>query len=405
MATIRWKIKVVVAIVVLIKLKGASTFQSISTSNNVLRRHQFSHFYSGGLYASKNEGRSSKSNENEKRGVFSFRSKNKAGQQSSNTNEGGEDEKIDGPNFKNLLKRALGRRTETPLDEDLEKSNEKRDKPLNPLDDKLKEIRAKIKENKKKREKSDEERRKREEKTAIARERMRQKALKEEVKRREEKAVEAKRKQEIQKRNKSIAKVASSKLKQAPKSPNKDIRSKNETETSSEDKSGFTPVLGTQRFISKVFESTIGSRDQWVFALRKRRIDPGEVVPVNVAGLDLLIIASQKGDKIYCVANSCSHLGTPLETGPLQRRKTSRSTDSSDGCEDCIVCPLHQTAFSVETGEVNGPWCPYPPVIGNIMGTVKEKSPIATFDIRTRGKNIEVKLSSRLPFPDGESQE
>mmetsp|Transcript_7767 Transcript_7767/g.11285 ORF Transcript_7767/g.11285 Transcript_7767/m.11285 type:complete len:405 (+) Transcript_7767:176-1390(+) len=403
----RWKIRVVVAIAALIKFKAASAFQSISTSNYVLRGHQYPHLESDRLYGSKNEKRRSKSNENEKKSIFSFRSKNKSEQQSSNSNQAGGDGKSDRLNFKNLVKKAFGRKGGSPLDEDLEKTNssEKSDKSFRPLDNKLKEIRAKIEEDKKKREKSDEERRKREKKNLIEREKKRQKALKEEMKKQEEKASEAKRKQELLKRDKSIAQIASSKLKETPKSRTQDIRAKNETETSSKDKSGFNPVLGAQRFISNVYESTIGSRDQWEFALRKKRIDPGEVVPVNVAGLDLLIIASRNGEKIYCVANSCSHLGTPLETGPLQRRKTNRSTDSSDGCEDCIVCPLHQTAFSVETGEVNGPWCPYPPVIGNIMGTVKEKSPIATFEIRTRGKDIEVKLSSRIPSPDSESQD
>jgi len=178
------------------------------------------------------------------------------------------------------------------------------------------------------------------------------------------------------------------------------IRSSNETVKPPKEKSGFNPVAGTQRLISSVWESTIGSRDEWIVALPKRNIDPGVVVPVNVAGIDMLVIASRDGEKIYCIANSCSHLGTPLETGSFERRKTDRPIDSADGCENCIVCPLHQTAFSVETGEVNGPWCPYPPFIGSIMGAVKQKSPIATFDIRIRGKNIEVKMNSLVTFQD-----
>jgi nitrite reductase/ring-hydroxylating ferredoxin subunit len=67
-----------------------------------------------------------------------------------------------------------------------------------------------------------------------------------------------------------------------------------------------------------------------------------------------------------------------------------------DGCEDCIVCPLHRTAFALESGEVRGEWCPYPPIVGPIVGTTKKKTSVATFDVRTKGKLIEVKINSAL---------
>ena len=179
---------------------------------------------------------------------------------------------------------------------------------------------------------------------------------------------------------------------------------------------------------------------------------PGQTVPVSVAGIDLLVIASIDGRSLYCIANSCPHLGTPLETGrltrlPIETKSVSAppkpkaipsqsqsdsillsasdatevavlsnkgmgpndsnseiifsETDianilSQDGCEDCIVCPLHHTAFALSSGEVRGEWCPYPPVIGAIMGTVKAPTSAAVFQVRTRGKNIEVLLNSVL---------
>jgi hypothetical protein len=51
---------------------------------------------------------------------------------------------------------------------------------------------------------------------------------------------------------------------------------------------------------------------------------------------------------------------------------------------------LRHTAFALDTGEVQGKWYPYPPVLGKVMGTVKAKSTLSEFDIHTRGKNIEV---------------
>lgn len=173
-------------------------------------------------------------------------------------------------------------------------------------------------------------------------------------------------------------------------------KSKNETKiddsaapTSSDN---MNPLGGVQKFMASLLD--FGRKEEWVVAFPKSRIDPGEVKPIRVAGLDLLVVATRDGKRIYCIANSCSHLGTPLETGMMERRKTDRPTE--DGCEDCIVCPLHKTAFALETGEVNGEWCPYPPLLGAMMGAVKTKSSVAVFDIRTRGKNIEIKLNSRL---------
>jgi nitrite reductase/ring-hydroxylating ferredoxin subunit len=172
--------------------------------------------------------------------------------------------------------------------------------------------------------------------------------------------------------------------------------------------------------------------EEWITVFPKTRIMPGQIVPVTIAGLDLLVVASRDGRKLYCIVNSCPHLGTPLETGTIVRlpREPSGSTSSSsssssnnplpgtfsppnplgsftekdlsnllsqDGCEDCIVCPLHRTAFALESGDVRGEWCPYPPILGNLMGNVKKPVGVAVFDIRTRGKFVQVRLNTPLP--------
>ena len=199
-----------------------------------------------------------------------------------------------------------------------------------------------------------------------------------------------------------------------------------------EDQNNSTnPISAVQQF----WQDTVARRsEEWVDVLPTTRISPGDVVPVTVGGLDLLIIAVKStGNKIYAIANSCPHLGTPLEIGQLVRlpkddsavpppSTTGKEKDKKeepkkgwtefqvssllqqDGCEDCIVCPLHRTAFALESGQVRGEWCPYPPVVGKMTGLLKDPTPVATFDVRVRKKTIQVRLNSPLLFESNDPE-
>ena len=115
-----------------------------------------------------------------------------------------------------------------------------------------------------------------------------------------------------------------------------------------------------------------GSKDEWVVACPKTRIGPGVVVPCVVNGLDIILFASRDGQRLDAFANACPHLGSPFdlattERKPVAQEKGRRDDGTGDGCVDCIVCPVHQTAFEIQSGQVRGEWCPYPPILGNIM--------------------------------------
>lgn len=204
----------------------------------------------------------------------------------------------------------------------------------------------------------------------------------------------------------------------------------------------FNPVSAAQKLLSAVSNKQKSAKEEWIVVASKTSIAPGALVPISAAGLDLLLVASKDGSALHCIANSCSHLGTPLEIGTLERRPIETSNDepsndeapssfqekylarllAQDGCEDCIICPLHKTAFALESGEVRGvslrrllsptsspsshpwssqEWCPYPPVVGKVVGTIKPKSPLPVFDVRTKGKNIEVRINTPIRV-DGE---
>ncbi|VEU33842.1 unnamed protein product [Pseudo-nitzschia multistriata] len=204
--------------------------------------------------------------------------------------------------------------------------------------------------------------------------------------------------------------------------------------TSSKSQRFGNAMSAAQKFVSGVFENDQKKREEWIVVAPKTRISPGEIVAVTAGGIDLLLVASKDGSAVHCVANSCPHLGTPLEVGSLERLpiETSSAAPSSnfvgdsstdvkpvkrksssfanendiarmlkeDGCEDCIVCPLHKTAFALKSGEVRGEWCPYPPVIGKITGTIVQQSNLPVFDVRTKGKNIEVRLNTPVEISD-----
>ena len=55
-------------------------------------------------------------------------------------------------------------------------------------------------------------------------------------------------------------------------------------------------------------------QEEWVPVLKSNDIAAGDLVPVEVDGLAILVAADLDG-KIFAIANSCPHLGTPLENG------------------------------------------------------------------------------------------
>lgn len=207
-------------------------------------------------------------------------------------------------------------------------------------------------------------------------------------------------------------------------------KDKNDSSSSKSQRLGGV-VSAAQRFVSGVFSES----EEWIVVAPKTRIAPGEIVAVTAAGIDLLLVAAKDGSAVHCVANSCPHLGTPLEIGNIERlpieseqqqqqqqdnnnpkvqpkekkegsffrEKDIASMLKQDGCEDCIVCPLHKTAFALKSGEVRGEWCPYPPVIGKLTGAIKTQANLPVFDVRTKGKNIEVRLNTPVEIDDGSS--
>ena len=136
----------------------------------------------------------------------------------------------------------------------------------------------------------------------------------------------------------------------------------------------------------------------WTRLIPKASISPGELVPRNVLGTPLLVVATSDGS-VHCVSNSCPHLGTPLDTGRLTRACDVVGGPGEEGGEKrknepCITCPLHRSSFSLVDGGEVGEWCPHPPVIGKLAGGMGGRGGLEVLEVRERGKWLEVRLES-----------
>ncbi|CEM20302.1 unnamed protein product [Vitrella brassicaformis CCMP3155] len=119
-------------------------------------------------------------------------------------------------------------------------------------------------------------------------------------------------------------------------------------------------------------------KQEWKSVLEVDEIAPGDLMPIEVNGLKLLLVAEAKDGTIYCVGNASPPLGTPLEEGEVKDGK--------------VICPNYRTAFDLSTGEVVGEWCPFPPVIGFLTGKLSPQRPLNTFPVRQQGKMIQVQV-------------
>jgi nitrite reductase/ring-hydroxylating ferredoxin subunit len=144
--------------------------------------------------------------------------------------------------------------------------------------------------------------------------------------------------------------------------------------------SGVMSMAGGSGIVMK--QKDFAPKMEWVPVIKATEIAPGDIIPVETDGLQLLMIADESGS-IYSVANVCPHLGTPLDQGSLGT--------------GTIVCPLHNSAFSLETGELVGDWCPFPPVLGPlVLGKLQPPRDLAVFEVRSKGQNIEVLINKNL---------
>jgi len=118
-------------------------------------------------------------------------------------------------------------------------------------------------------------------------------------------------------------------------------------------------------------------KNVWTTVCDAKELKPATLTAAFGAGQDILI-ATDKGGKIFATANVCPHIGTPLDQGTVEG--------------NTIVCPLHRSAFDLKSGQLVGPWCPAPPLIGPLTGKLKSPRSLQTFQARKQGNKVQVLL-------------
>lgn len=119
-------------------------------------------------------------------------------------------------------------------------------------------------------------------------------------------------------------------------------------------------------------------QEAWVPLVEVADISPGELRGVNAAGQAVLVSCDYDG-QVYACANVCPHLGTPLTDGSVD--------------EGVLTCAQHKSSFDLSTGEVVGDWCPFPPLIGPLLGLLKGPNPLPVYAVRENGGTIEALLN------------
>lgn len=121
----------------------------------------------------------------------------------------------------------------------------------------------------------------------------------------------------------------------------------------------------------------ISDKNVWVSFCSTKDLRPGEAISGFRYGQEIAI-ACTKGGAIYAMSNKLPPTGQPATLGNV--------------FDDVIVEPLTNTAFSLKTGKVSGPWCPSP--LGKlIFGRLIAPQDVPVYKVRKQGGSVQVLIN------------
>merc|ERR1719183_385206 len=148
---------------------------------------------------------------------------------------------------------------------------------------------------------------------------------------------------------------------------------------------GFTPALRAgSAFKGAAVSQQATSRmtgpvmaDAWVRVVPSQSVDVGGQADRLVAGAAVLCGRYSNG-KVWAISAKNSATGTEMFGG------------SVDEGMNTLKDPQWGTQYSLTTGDVQGKWCPSPPIIGGIIGSIFPQQGVWVPQVREQGGYIEV---------------
>ena len=114
----------------------------------------------------------------------------------------------------------------------------------------------------------------------------------------------------------------------------------------------------------------------WTRAIPSDQLAEGDKREIEVNDTELLLVRHQ--GRVYATDARCPHMGAPLERAELT-------------AEGNLVCPRHHSEFDIRTGQVNK-WVPWPPVVGQVLGALKNERPLQVYETREEDGQVLVNL-------------
>lgn len=87
-------------------------------------------------------------------------------------------------------------------------------------------------------------------------------------------------------------------------------------------------------------------RDRYAPVLDESELAGGKLCKADLEGVDVLVARSEETGHVCAIANTCTHLGGPLDEGTREG--------------DTVICPWHGSRFDICTGDVLGGPAVYP---------------------------------------------
>jgi len=112
----------------------------------------------------------------------------------------------------------------------------------------------------------------------------------------------------------------------------------------------------------------------WTKALAAEDLGAGTRQVVKLSERSLLLL--NESGNIYAVDSICPHMKLSMKKGKV----------SADGT---ITCPWHRSEFDLADGSVQS-WCPFPPVVGSILGKIASEKTLGVFPTKVEGGQIMV---------------